>query len=302
MRTLSINTKQLAGTLWLLISAVSFSFIGLLARLIKDDLSTWEICLVRAIMGVLFMLGLRHFFKVSINGPNRTLLLIRGFSGALCFLTIVAAMQALPISMAMVLFYLFPVFAALLSPWINNEPVNLIQWGCILISFGGVAILLWPQGTPFQLNQGHVLAVAAAFFAGCNINLVRRLSCNHNPFCIYFYACLVALVVSFGPALQRNGLHIPPGFAIGIVVLLGILGTTGQVALNFGFIHLKAHEGGLVLMSQVPISAILGHIFFKEPMGTEFIFGALLILLSAWGLSAKKKPQTAHAAGRGKPQ
>ena len=231
------------------------------------------------------MIVLRLALEVSIDGPNRPVLLIRGLSGAICFLAMVAAMQLLHIGMAMALFFLFPVFAALLSPWINKEPVNRVQWSYILISVSGTCLLLWPQSAPLKLSWGQALALAAALFAGLNISLVRRLSSNHSAFCIYFYVALVSIAVSFVPALQRSQMSVPPLYAFILLLAIGILGTAAQLSLNYGFVHLQATEGSLVLMSQVPISVILGLVFFKETISGFFVAGAALILLGGWGVS-----------------
>ncbi|MDX2510988.1 MAG: DMT family transporter [Desulfobacterales bacterium] len=268
----------------LLGSATCFSMLGVLARMVKSDLSTWEICLGRALVGVLCVLVLHVLLKVQIDGPSRPVLLVRGLSGAICFLNIVAAMQQLPIGMAMVLFYLFPVFAALLTPLINNEPVRRLQWVFVSISFAGILLLLGPGFGAVDLSFGHVFAVTAAFFGGLNICLVRRLSCDHSPFCIYMYMSLVAIAVSVVPAFQHNQLVIPPAYALYSLLAIGVLGTGAQLSLNYGFVHLRASEGSLVLMSQVPMSMILGFVLFHEPIGGMFVAGAVLILVSSWGL------------------
>ena len=269
----------------LLVAAICFSMLGVLARMAKADLSTWEICLGRALIGVACMVVLHFLVKVPINGPNRPMLIVRGLSGAICFLNIVAAMQQLPIGMAVVLFYLFPVFAALLSPWINNEPVDRLQWFCILTSVAGTFLLLGPEIGFHNLSSGHLFAVAAAFFAGLNIGLVRRLSSDHSPYCIYMYMSMVAIVVSLMPAVQDSQMSIPPKYALYMLGAIGLLGTAAQLSLNYGFVHLKAPEGSLILMSQVPISAFLGFVFFQESFGGMFLVGAALILLSSWGLT-----------------
>lgn len=273
--------KKVVGILALLAAATCFSTLGVFARMAKPDLSTWEICLGRAVIGVAAMLVLRLILGVRIDGPNRPVLLIRGLSGALCFLSIVAAMQLLPVGMAMALFFLFPVFAALLSLWINKEAVSPTQWVYILISVAGTVLLLWPQSASMKLSWGHAMALAAALFGGLNISLVRLLSSDHSPFCIYLYMALVSMAVSFFPVLNYNQMTVPPTYVVFLLLGIGLLGTVAQLSLNFGFVYLKATEGSLILMSQVPISAIFGLIFFAEPIGALFVAGAMLILLGA---------------------
>ncbi len=265
-------------------AAVSFAFVGVLVRLASQSLTAWQVSLGRAAFGILAMVAAWRLFKVSIDGPDRRLLLLRGASGTITFVSMIAAMQRLPLGVVMALFFLFPVFAAILSPWINQEAVGGRKWLCIGVSFGGTCLVLAPEAAAFHPEPGHLFALVAAASGGLNVNMVRRLSAGHSPYCIYFYWSLVAAAASLWPAFSPAGVRWPPA-ALAYLAAIGLTATIGQVSLNHGFLHLQASEGGLVLMTQVPLAAVFGAIFFGEPIGWLFIAGASLILAGGIGLT-----------------
>ncbi len=281
----NINRKRLESAFGLFTSAVLFSLVGFLAKMSRPILTTWQISFGRAVFGAVAMVLIHAVWKVPIDGPNRALLILRGISGTLSFVALIAAMQLMPLGIAMVLFFLFPVFASLFSPWINREPVSLKQWVYILISLGGAFLILGPDAVAFKLSRGYLWGFSSALFAGLNINFVRRLSGEHSTFCIYFYWSLVAAIVSFLPAFEQSTVSMFSGDVFIFISTIGLLATIAQLCLNYGFVYLNASEGSLILMGQVPIATILGAVFFHEKIGWLFAFGAFFILLGAIGLS-----------------
>jgi len=275
------------GFAFLFLAALGLALMSFLIKLSGGALTVWQIGFGRALFGILSMLGLSLAFKVSLDGPERRILLLRGATGTAGFLSFVYAVHHLPLAQATLLFYLFPVFAAIVSPLINKERTVRREWLCIGIAFAGTILVLGPGAVSLGLGRGHLFACLAAFFGGLNISFVRRLSAGHSAYSIYFYFSLVAAVVSAGPALAGEGGGWPGLAGLGLVLIIGLAATVGQLSMNYGFFHLSAPEGGVILMSQVPLAAMLGWIFFDEGIGWLFVAGAVLILAGGLGLTLK---------------
>lgn len=278
-----------AGLAFLFLSALGLSLMSLFIKLSGGALTVWQIGFFRALFGILAMIGAAFAFKVSLDGPERRILVLRGFTGTAGFLSFVYALHHLPLAQATLLFYLFPVFAALVSPLINQERAGRREWLMIGLAFSGTVLVLGPEAISLELGRGHLFACLAAFFGGLNISFVRRLSAGHSAYAIYFYFSLVAAAVSAGPALAGQGGGWPSLAGLGLVLLIGLAATVGQLAMNFGFFHLSAPEGGVILMSQVPLAAVMGALFFGEGIGWSFVAGAVLILAGGAGLTLKRK-------------
>jgi drug/metabolite transporter (DMT)-like permease len=55
--------------------------------------------------------------------------------------------------------------------------------------------------------------------------------------------------------------------------------------MNHGFKYCKAAEGSLLLMSEVVFTGIAGILLFRDPVTVRIATGALLIVVSGFGLN-----------------
>lgn len=287
------GNKRLIGASYMVVSAFFFALVGVVVKLGGGQIGVWQISFYRAIVGIVILLGLTGLFKVRLLGPSLKLLIFRGVSGTVGFLCMITALRQISLAEVMVLFYLFPAFSALFSPWVNNERVPARDWGLIGLSFLGTIIILNPV-TGFSPKLGHLCALITATLAGLNTAMVRRLSGQHSPYCIYFFFCLAAAVVSFWPLAAGAESLIPSWSGMVYLVLIGVTATVGQLTMNQGFYYLPVTEGGVLLMSQVVIAASWGVLFFGEPLTWRLILGGTLILAGGAFLSrAASRRQTA---------
>lgn len=279
----------------MILSAFFFALVGVGVKLAGPDVGVWQVSFYRAVWGILIILGMAAVFRIKFLGPNISLLLIRGVSGTAGFLCMVVALRDIPMAEVMVLFYIFPAFAALFSPWLNDERVSGRQWLMVGLAFAGTVVIL-AHGGVHQIRIGHLAALGTAVLAGLNTALVRRLSGEHSPYCIYFFFCLAATAVSGGGLLAGHEALIPSARGLAYLALIGVAATAGQVLMNKGFVHLPAAEGGVVLMSQVLIAAAWGVLFFGEPLTWRLAIGGGLIMAGGAGLSQAGRSKAAQDA------
>jgi drug/metabolite transporter (DMT)-like permease len=280
--------NNLTGAVCMLLSAFFFALVGVFIKLAGPAVGVWQISFYRALVGILLMLGLSGCLRVAILGPNLRLLIIRGLSGTIGFLSMILALRQIPLAEVMVLFFLFPAFAALFSPWVNDERVARQDWLLIGLAFAGTLVILLPDGG-LHLRLGHLCALVTSVLAGLNTALVRRLAGQHSPYCIYFFFCLAAAAVSIWPLALGAEPLIPSGTGLMYLAAIGVAATIGQVLMNQGFYHLPATEGGVVLMSQIIIAAAWGVLFFGEPLTWRLILGGGLIMAGGAGLGRRAK-------------
>lgn len=273
-------------------SAFFFALLGVGIKLAGNELGVWQISFYRAVVGIIIMLGVAGIFKVNLLGPNLRLLSIRGLSGTVGFLAMVVALRQIPLAEVMVLFYLFPAFSALFSPWINNERVVTRDWLFIGLAFTGTLVIMGPGGG-IELKLGHLCALIVSVLAGLNTSLVRRLSSQHTPYAIYFFFCLAAAVVSIWPLVLGVENLIPSGAGLLYLGAIGVVATIGQVLLNQGFFYLPATEGGVILMSQVVIAAAWGVLYFGEPLTWRLAVGGVLIMAGGAFLNRASRKRAA---------
>jgi len=87
---------------------------------------------------------------------------LRALSGA--FLLMIYAFKTIPLSVGMVLFYLWPVFSCLLTSRVTGEATTKYEWAFIGLTLAGVLLIIWPEGSEIEiLDIGYFFALGASF-------------------------------------------------------------------------------------------------------------------------------------------
>ena len=209
----------LAGPLFMLASALLFTLLNIIIKLLGPQFTGWDIGFYRFFGGGLLLITLFNRGGNPFRGHNIRLLTIRGCTGTAAFLALVTAIRLLPVSTAMVLFYSFPAFAAVFSFGLYKEQIAPAAVVCIAGVLTGVAVLL-----DFNTGDnlvGQFLAVVAAAFAGLTITFIKELRATNGPAVIYLYFCAMGLLVCLPGFLSSPGLPSNPAewiMCLGIVL------------------------------------------------------------------------------------
>jgi drug/metabolite transporter (DMT)-like permease len=207
----------------------------------------------------------------------------------------VTAIQRLPISTALVIFYSFPAFSAIFSYFIYGERVGKLEMICIVGVLVGVGVLFdfRPGGEPF----GQVIALIGGAFAGLTVTLIRTLREQNGPVIIYLYLCTMGFFVTAPMFALHPGL---PSTAVEWGMILGIVFTsvTAQLLMNQGFFYCRGWEGGVFMSSEVVFTAVVGIAFLGDPASWRFWTGGMVVLASVVALNRVKTIALPVAMGR----
>jgi len=275
----SLQSAALAGTLYMVASALSYGAMNISVKLSAPYLTVWQTVMGRFVLGVVLLPLIVWQLRLDFLGQSRWLLAGRGLAATGGFLLIVQAFKTIPLSVGMVIFYLWPVFMCLLSSWVAGEPTTKKEWPFIGGALAGTALIFWPHDSAAGLTIGHFMALGAAFLIGLANILIRRLGRTNNPFTIYFYFCLTGGLFCLGPLLSQKAPVLPahPAAWFGLAAV-AVSSMVGQVLMNQGMRHLKASKAGVLMMIEVIIASAFGFIYLSEPLGWRFLGGAALIL------------------------
>jgi drug/metabolite transporter (DMT)-like permease len=284
----------------MLSSALMFAVLDGLIKLLGPGFSVWDISFYRFGVGLAVLLAISDWRRNPFRGHNQRLLFIRGVTGTIAFFCLVAAIHLVPISTAMVLFFSYPAFSALLSPLIFGERITTGESVSVLAALAGVGILF-----DFRLEGGlvgHAMALLGAASAGLAVAIVKKLRETNGSIIIYLYFCLLGFVMSLPQFIHKP--HIPrysgEWLMLGGIACSSIL---GQLLMNEGLRYCKSWEGGVFLMAEVVLTSILGIVFLGESATWRFWVGGALIFGSAIALNLRRSggmpPEVIH--GRGNP-
>jgi drug/metabolite transporter (DMT)-like permease len=272
------------GVALMLSSALLFAVLDGLVKLLGPGFSVWDLSFYRFGCGMAILIAISGRGN-PFRGHDLRLLIVRGITGSIAFFCLVVAIHLVPISTAMVLFFSYPAFSALLSPLIFREPITKEECFCVAVSLAGVAVLF-----DFRLDGallGHVMALLGAISAGLSLALIKKLRQTNGNIIIYLYFCLLGFAMSLPPFLLDPRIPHSAGewLMLGGIVVSSIL---GQLLMNEGFQYCKSWEGGVYLMAEVILTSVLGIAFLGESATWRFWVGGLLILGSAIALNLRK--------------
>ncbi|MFZ0242225.1 MAG: DMT family transporter [Desulfobacterales bacterium] len=266
-----------AGPLFMLSAALLFTLLNITIKLLGPQYRVWDIGFYRFCGGVFVLLAVFGRRRNPFKGHNIRLLVIRGCTGSAAFVCLVTAIRLLPVSTALVIFYSFPVFAALFSFLIYGERIGCLEVACTFGVLAGVGVLF-----DFQLAGaffGQAVALLGGVFAGLTVTLIRTLREHNGPVAIYLYLCTMGTLVTL-PQFARHPVW--PATATEGAMILGIIlfSATAQLLMNQGFFYCRGWEGGVFMSSEVVFTAIVGVVFLGDPATWRFWAGGLMILAS----------------------
>jgi len=190
------------------------------------------------------------------------------------------------------LFYLMPVWAALLARFILHEPLRLRTVARVLLAVAGAAVVLSPPGAPWPLPSSLAdwLALAGgAGFALTNVMLRREAAQPEaaRAFAMFAGGCGVAAMLAL--VLAATGvLALPPAPAIGWlagVLLLAVMFGVGNLCLQYGAARLPANVTAVVLLTEVVFAAVSAMLIGGEqPTLRTLVGGAMIVAASAIAL------------------
>lgn len=272
--------------IWAILAPLFYAALSISARMAGEHLSVWQVGLGRFVFGLLLVPFIVRLLGLRLWGQQRFLLALRGLCGSVAFLLLVAAFQRIPLSLAMVLFYLYPAFTAILSPWVTGEPSTRIAWLFISGAFIGTTLILWPHEASTSLNPGHLFAVIASVLCAVTLLLVRRLGRENNIYTLFFYLCLTGSIASLGPLMVQQLPILPDSSAAWLgVATVALFSIIAQLTINQALITIPATIVSVIMTAEVPLVACFGVLYLDEPLGWRLVAGASLIFGCGVGLS-----------------
>jgi drug/metabolite transporter (DMT)-like permease len=259
----------------MLSAAFLFAILDGLIKLLDPSFRIWDIAFYRFACGIFILTAVFGRQGNPFNAHNPRLLIIRGITGSITFLTLLCAIRLIPISSAIMLFYSFPAFSALFSPLLFKENISKEELACVGLAFCGVAVLLDAKLEGALLGQ--LMGVAAAAFAGLTVAIIKKLREKNGPVIIYLFFCLLGSAITFPAFIADPQFPLTNGDWL---MVSGIVAssTLAQLLMNHGFRYCKSWEGGLFLTTEVIFVAIFGFVFLREDATWRFWAGGILIL------------------------
>lgn len=274
-------------------SPLAFTGFNIGIRALLGDLSVWGLLFVRGCITVALVYAAARLLKKSLTGRNHKLLSLVGLTGFMATAGTSTAITLIPLYQALVILYLYPTFAIILSSFINKEKVGLADALGVTVALLGCCLLIWPdEAAGLSLQIGHLVGLVGSFCYGLTNVLARKLgddNCGLEPIFYYGLFCAVCAV----PMALILGSHLGIDKLANVLTGLGLgtLGSVGQLLCFAALRWLPAFKVGIIGSLEVFTGALASWLLFHDPMTFKALIGGALIIYAAFGFR-KPRPET----------
>lgn len=282
------------AALWMMGSILSFSAIAIASRMVKHRHDTFEILTYRSLIGVVLVVGIAAALGQlhRIRARRLHAHVLRNavhFSGQALWLY---AILTIPLAQAVALEFTSPLWVVLAAPLVLGERLTLAKMLAALIGFGGVLIVARPD---FGHVEAGVMAgfAASLFFAATQI-LTKRLTRHEDIVTILFWLVVTQSVFGLILASWDGQIALPDAQTLPYLALIAAGGLSAHFCLTSALALAPASQVVPMDFARLPLLALIGALFYGEPLSLGLALGAGLILL-ANGItlrSARARPAT----------
>ena len=265
------------GALLILLGEALLAVMGALIKHLSQELPTELIVFYRNLFGLLLLLPiiLRSGFS-QLKTQQLPMHLLRASLGLTAMYGFFYVLGNMPLAEAFLVKLTTPFFMPIVAALWLGESIRRKNLVAIIIGFIGVIFILRPGTESFEPIA--LIGLGAAALAGSAKVCIRKMGGTENSVTIVFYFGLFSSVLSLIPLLwswQVPLLHHWP-----YILLMGLMGTLGQLALTRAYRIANPGQIGPYVYSSVVYGAALGWFIWGEALLMTTLIGSALIIAS----------------------
>ena len=276
--TMDREDRNLAALL-LLGSSFLFASAGAAVKLASAQATNQMVVFFRSFFGLVALIPwLVRGGSAALRTPYPRRQVTRALAGLAAMYCFFYAIAHLPLGEAMLLNYSSPLFIPFIAwLWIGEPIPARIGWA-IGTGLAGITLILKP-GLGF-LSLASIIGLASGVLTATAMVAIRGLAREEPTTRIVFYFGAVCSVASAPPLLW--GWRTPSLPTLALLVLVGVLATSGQLLLTRAYALAPAAHIGPFTYSSVVFAALLGWLFWGEVPNAFSLAGALLVGLAGF--------------------
>ena len=285
-------SHTLRAAFWMIGSITSFSLMAVAGRRVSFELDTFEIMLYRSFVGFIiilaFVLATGTYRQVSTRNMRlQTLRNMAHFVGQNLWFY---ALTVIPLAQVFALEFTSPLWVLILSPILLGEQLTKVR--ALAATLGFIGILIVARPSPETVNIGTLAAAICAIAFAFTIIFTKRLTRTESLTSILFW--MTAMQCVFGVAIAGfdGDIALPSAASVPWVIVIGLGGLVAHFCLTKALGIAPATVVIPIDFVRLPVIAVVGLIFYNEPIDALVILGALLIFggnyLNIWSETRRK--------------
>ncbi len=274
------QNATLCAALWMTGAITSFSAMAIAGRAVSHAHDTFELMLFRSLIGFCVILSI-----AALSGRLRTLSRahlgthvlrnIAHFSGQNLWFY---ALTMIPLAQVFALEFTSPLWVVVLAPFLLGEALTRRRAASAILGFIGILLIARPGVT--GLSVGVLAAATAAIAFAFTAILTRKLTRHDSTLTILFWLTGLQLIfglicAGYDGEIALPTLHLAPWF-----VLIGLAGLLAHLCLTQALSLAPASVVIPIDFTRLPLIALIGAMFYQEPMTWGLGAGSVLIIIA----------------------
>ncbi len=266
------------GALLILLSEVAFAGMGATVKVLAGmGLPNEMLVFMRAAVGAVLLLPILIYAggPALLRSELPRLHLLRSLAGISAMYCFFYALAHLPLAEGLLLKMTSPLFIPLIAyAWLGERAGRIALWA-MPVGFFGVLLVLAPDG---EVRLAALVGLLGGALAALAKVTVRRLGRSEPTLRVVAWFTLVGLAVASLPLPWSW--QTPNRDEWLLLLLLGALGTVGQLLLTRGYAVAASSTVAPFTYFSVLFGAIYGYFLWGEVPRGHFVAGAVLIALA----------------------
>lgn len=263
-------------------SIVSLSAMALAARALAPFIDTLNITTWRSLIGLVLVVGY-GWATGTLGGIGTGRLgthLIRNifhFTGQnLWFLSL----SLIPLAQVFALEFTSPIWVILLAPLLLGERFTWTKGLCAALGLVGILIVTRPGFG--QASPGVVLAAGSALGFAISVIFTKRLTGHEGVISILFWMTVMQTVLGFFATALVGEVLLPDATTFPWLVLIAAAGVLAHLCLTRALMVAPASVVMPIDFARLPVIALIGAMFYAEPLDPWVLLGAAAIFAANW--------------------
>ena len=278
-----VNQNFPLGALALFAEIIMSLGIASIVKVLSPEIPLIQILFFRYLfcLPLLILLGFYQKGNQLLIINQKWTLFARSITGLLGLVLWLLSVIYLNISVATALFQTMPIFITLLAPYILGERVGIHRIAAVIGGFFGVMFLLQPTLSGVNnLNfmPGLFIGFTCPIVCALMFIFLRKLGNADTPVSTAIWYNFFGLAV-FSILCLFYKISFPSSeYTLLILIGCGVLASFQQFFLALSHYLASATSLAVVQYTAIPVSIIIGIIFFKEQITISFIIGTLILI------------------------
>lgn len=293
--SLPSEDAPLAGVAFVVTGLTIFSLQDVIIKGLSDGYPAHQIVFLRGLVGLLPILLLIRLEagRWSFRSERPYMSVLRGLLGFTCFTAYYLAVAALPLAVAVTLFFSSPLFVTALAGPVLGERIGWRRWLAVLVGFAGVLAIVRPDGG--ALDPAMAFGIFAAVTYAVMVLITRRIAKRVSGSTMSLYAMLTFIAASgllgllLGDGRFAGGGHpssefllrawVLPGWRdAGLIAVCGLIAGVGFYCLSQAYRVAAPSTVAPFEYCALPWAVLWGFLFWAEiPRPTTWL-GIFLIV------------------------